>query len=51
MGFSSLSRIVTFSAKRPLAQRLPSGQCAQRPMFTELNISPVKSASVDQSKL
>ena len=23
---------------------LPSGQCAQRPMFTELNISPVKRA-------
>jgi hypothetical protein len=29
-----------------LAQLLPSGQCAQRPMFTELNISPVKRASV-----
>jgi hypothetical protein len=31
-----------------LAQLLPSGQCAQRPMFTELNISPVKCACVDQ---
>jgi hypothetical protein len=26
------------------AQLLPSGQCALRPMFTELNISPVKRA-------
>jgi hypothetical protein len=38
-GFSSLGRIVTFPAKWPLARLLPSGQCAQRPMFTELNIS------------
>jgi hypothetical protein len=30
-----------------LAQRLTSGQCAQRPMFTELNISPVKRASIE----
>jgi serine/threonine protein kinase len=43
-GFSSPGRIVAFPAKRPLAQLLPSGQCAQRPMFAELNISPVKRA-------
>src|SRR5207249_2865420 len=44
-GFSPLGRIAAFPAKRPLAQLLPSGQCAQPPMFTGLNISPVKRAS------
>ena len=34
-GFSPLGQTVTFPAKCPLAQLSPSGQCAQRPMFTE----------------